>query len=121
MVCQIAPAAYVSGRPGCVARCDAEITPVEPDPVRTGVGSRNVGITALLFTLASGVARTQPAPASRQDSVRRDSAATLEAVTATAIRARNEAPISSTTLKLADIERRSFGQDVPLLLQGTPS
>jgi iron complex outermembrane receptor protein len=52
---------------------------------------------------------------------RRDSVASLEAVTVSAIRARSKAPISATTIDAVEIERRSFGQDVPLLLQGTPS
>ncbi|HYC52374.1 MAG TPA: TonB-dependent receptor, partial [Gemmatimonadaceae bacterium] len=45
----------------------------------------------------------------------------LEVVTVSAIRGRNEAPISSTAISQEEIERRYFGQDVPLLLQGTPS
>ena len=73
----------------------------------------------LSFTLASG-ALAQVAPA-RPDSARRDSAATLETVTVNAIRARGEAPISSATLGQQQIERRLIGQDIPLLLQGTPS
>ena len=52
--------------------------------------------------------------------VRRDTT-TLEAVTVTAIRGRGEAPIAAKTLDTAEIQRRSFGQDIPLLLQGTPS
>lgn len=52
---------------------------------------------------------------------RADSAQSLERVTIRAIRARDEAPVSSKTLELADIERRQHGQDIPLLLQGTPS
>ncbi|HET9453378.1 MAG TPA: TonB-dependent receptor [Gemmatimonadaceae bacterium] len=52
---------------------------------------------------------------------RRDTAATLEAVTVSAIRGRGEAPISQKTLELRDIEERHHGQDIPLLLQGTPS
>lgn len=73
----------------------------------------------LLFTLASG-AVAQVAPA-RPDSSRRDSAATLETVTINAIRARGEAPISASTMTRQEIERRHIGQDVPMLLQGTPS
>jgi iron complex outermembrane receptor protein len=73
----------------------------------------------LSLTLASG-ALAQVAPA-RPDSARRDSAATLEAVTVNAIRGRGEAPISSATLTQQQIERRHIGQDVPMLLQGTPS
>lgn len=52
---------------------------------------------------------------------RRDTTATLEAVTVSAIRARGEAPISQKTLGLRDIEERHHGQDIPMLLQGTPS
>ena len=52
--------------------------------------------------------------------VRRDTT-TIETVTVSAIRARGEAPIAARTLERAEIERRSFGQDIPLLLQGTPS
>lgn len=51
---------------------------------------------------------------------RRDTT-TLEAVTVSAIRARGEAPISQKTLGLDDIQERHHGQDIPLLLQGTPS
>ena len=54
-----------------------------------------------------------------RDSVR--SARSLEALTISAIRARNEAPISTTEIAAPQIERRSFGQDIPILLQGTPS
>ncbi|HEU4995600.1 MAG TPA: TonB-dependent receptor [Gemmatimonadaceae bacterium] len=55
--------------------------------------------------------------------VRQDSTRTLEAVTVTAIRGGtgNEAPVSARTLTAAELDRRSFGQDVPLILQGTPS
>jgi iron complex outermembrane receptor protein len=74
-----------------------------------------------LLALAPAVALGQARPATRPDSIRRDTAATLEAVTVSAIRARTDAPISSTSLDAAQIQRRSFGQDVPLLLQGTPS
>src|SRR5688572_25436437 len=83
--------------------------------------------TLLLFTLAPVALTFAPLSAgaaqARTDSasVRRDSAASLERVTVSAIRARNEAPISSKTIDAAEIERRSFGQDIPLLLQGTPS
>lgn len=52
---------------------------------------------------------------------RRDSASILETVTVSAIRARGDAPIAARTLAAPEIERRSFGQDIPLLLQGTPS
>lgn len=73
----------------------------------------------LLLALAPGMLAAQ-AP---RDTTLRDSSrsAALERITVTAIRARDEAPISSKTIGAAEIERRSFGQDVPLLLQGTPS
>lgn len=48
----------------------------------------------------------------------------LEGVTVTAIRggaADEGAPLSQRTLARPEIEQRSFGQEVPLLLQGTPS
>ena len=68
--------------------------------------------------LPAALAQARPDSTSRRDSVVR-----LEAVTVSAIRGgtRNEAPISSKTITAAEIEQRSFGQDVPLLLQGTPS
>jgi len=85
-------------------------------------------IIALLATsvvaLASRAAAQAPparADSTRSDSVRRDSARTLEAVTVRAIRARDAAPVSARTLDAKTIEQRSFGQDVPILLQGTPS
>jgi iron complex outermembrane receptor protein len=61
------------------------------------------------------------APARDTARTRADSAQALEAVTVSAIRARGEAPISRSMLRLSDIEERHHGQDVPLLLQGTPS
>ena len=76
-----------------------------------------------LLALAPAVAlsqSTQSPTRVRSDSVRRDTAA-LEAVTVSAIRARNEAPISSASLDAAQLQRRSIGQDMPLLIQGTPS
>src|SRR5688572_25151917 len=59
----------------------------------------------------------------RADSIRarRDTGRTLEAVAVTAIRARDDAPVSATIIDGAELERRSFGQDIPLVLQGTPS
>ena len=49
---------------------------------------------------------------------------TLEGMTVTAIRggtADDGAPVSQRTITRAEIVQRSFGQEVPLLLQGTPS
>ena len=66
----------------------------------------------------AALAQTRPDSATRRDTIVR-----LEAVTVSAIRGgvRNEAPISSKTIDAAEIERRNFGQDVPLLLHGLPS
>src|SRR5438876_5281040 len=52
---------------------------------------------------------------------RRDTAHTLETVTVAGIRARDDAPVSARIVSGAELERRSFGQDIPLVLQGTPS
>lgn len=75
---------------------------------------------ALLAALAAAPAALF---AQRTDTIRtrRDTAHTLEAVTVAAIRARDDAAVSAKTLTAAELERRSFGQDVPLVLQGTPS
>jgi iron complex outermembrane receptor protein len=75
---------------------------------------------ALLAALAAAPAALF---AQRTDTIRtrRDTAHTLEAVTVAAIRARDDAAVSAKILSGAELERRSFGQDVPLVLQGTPS
>lgn len=73
---------------------------------------------AVAFASSASAARAQNA---RPDSTRRDTAHTLEAVTVAAIRARAAAPVSAKTIGPVELERRSFGQDVPVLLQGTPS
>ena len=52
---------------------------------------------------------------------RPDTARTLETVTVSAIRGRTDAPIATHALTSADIDRRSIGQDVPLLLRSLPS
>lgn len=75
--------------------------------------------TALLLTLAPAALVAQVGSDTAR--ARRDTAPTLEAVTVSAIRAREEAPISASIMHAKEIERRSFGQDIPLLLQGTPS
>src|SRR4051812_12365841 len=61
------------------------------------------------------------AQAAPRDSARRDTVHTLETVTIAAIRARELSPVSAKTVGRADLDRKSFGQDVPLVLQGTPS
>ena len=56
-----------------------------------------------------------------RDSTRSDStrARQLERVTIAAVRAAGTAPISQKTITQAEIEPRYFGQDVPMVLQGT--
>jgi len=75
--------------------------------------------TVLLFTLAPAALIAQVGSDTAR--ARRDTMRTLETVTVSAIRARADAPISATIVDATEIERRSFGQDIPLLLQGTPS
>ncbi|MGH7636688.1 MAG: TonB-dependent receptor [Gemmatimonadaceae bacterium] len=77
---------------------------------------------ALVIVPALGMAQS-PARDTARDTARTraDSAQALEAVTVSAIRGGSEAPISKTRLQLEDIEQRQHGQDIPLLLQGTPS
>jgi iron complex outermembrane receptor protein len=76
----------------------------------------------LLLAIAPSALLAQGQP-THPDSARarRDTIRTLETVTVSAIRALDQAPISAKTLDADELERRSFGQDVPLLLQGTPS
>lgn len=83
---------------------------------------RIVAFAAALAAAVPVASASLPAQA-RPDTTRarRDSAQTLEAVTVAAIRARDDTPVSAKTLTAPEIERRSFGQDVPLVLQGTPS
>src|SRR5262245_42894161 len=78
------------------------------------------GLTAFAVAVTfPSIASTQAAP--QRDTTRRDTTRTLEAVTVKAIRAGDQAPVSATSIGRVEIERRSFGQDVPILLQGTPS
>lgn len=77
---------------------------------------------ALLFSVLATISASAQ---ERGDTsrARHDSARSLEAVTVTAIRggARGDAPISERTLTQQELEQRHQGQDIPLLLQGTPS
>lgn len=84
--------------------------------------ARNAPIrfTAVALVIAPALGTAQ-APARDTARTRADSAQALEAVTVSAIRGGGEAPISKSSLQLEDIERRQHGQDIPLLLQGTPS
>ena len=84
----------------------------------------------LAVPLLSALLQQQPPVTTGQvrDSATRAAAAgvarKLEGVTVTAIRGGaigEGAPLSQRTLTRAEIEQRSFGQEVPLLLQGTPS
>ncbi|HEX7937626.1 MAG TPA: TonB-dependent receptor, partial [Gemmatimonadaceae bacterium] len=75
--------------------------------------------TLLLLACAPAIMSAQS-----PDSTTRDSSTNtrkLETVTVSAIRARNDAPVAAKTLDAAELQRRSFGQDVPIMLQGTPS
>ena len=78
---------------------------------------------ALLVAVAIAAAPVGLSAQAVSDSarVRRDSARTLETVTVSAIRARDDAPVSAKMVDSTELRRRSFGQDVPILLQGTPS
>jgi iron complex outermembrane receptor protein len=77
--------------------------------------------TALLAAFAAAPAVLLAQTRSDTSRAHRDTARTLEAVTISAIRARDDAPVSAKNITTAEIEARSFGQDLPLLLQGTPS
>jgi iron complex outermembrane receptor protein len=70
----------------------------------------------LSLALAPAVLAAQADTSARRDTTRK-----LESVTVSAIRAGADAPVPSTTLDAAELNRRSFGQDVPVMLQGTPS
>src|SRR6185503_18916951 len=80
---------------------------------------RNTVLSATLVVALAGRVAAQASPV-RPDSTRRDTL-TLETVTVNAIRARDVAPVSAKILDARQIEQRSFGQDIPILLQGTPS
>src|SRR3954470_16018977 len=76
----------------------------------------------LLLLLMAAVAASAQAPLDSTGShAHVDSARALEAVTISAVRAHDQAPISEKTLDAAELARRFYGQDPPLLLQGTPS
>lgn len=84
--------------------------------------ARLAAAAAAALSLALAVAPSAAAQArpDRPDSTRADSTRPqrLEGMTVTAIRAGGEAPISEKTIDRQAIERRYFGQDVPLALQG---
>ena len=70
-----------------------------------------VGYTPLELTIADTAVAVALVPVAR----------TLEASTITAIRGPVEAPVTQQVLDRAEIERRHFGQEVPLMLATTPS
>jgi len=78
---------------------------------------------SFLVAFAPAIVSAQVATATESDSARarRDSVQRLESVTVSAIRARDRAPAAAATIDAGTIERRSIGQDLPLLLSGTPS
>lgn len=70
------------------------------------------------LALAVGTADAQlPTDSIRRDSLRRSGA--LEGVIVRAVRANGTAPIAQTTVSARSIQRRSFAQDVPMMLLGT--
>src|SRR4051812_12833957 len=94
--------------------------------MRPRIPRRGARIGGELFTILSAlqfttsVLHAQQPSASERDSISR-AARALEKVTVTAIRGGDAAPISAKTLGREEIERRYFGQDVPLVLQSVPS
>lgn len=74
--------------------------------------SSSIAVAVLPLNAAAQVTRDS---ASTSDSTR---AHALEGVIVRAIRAADAAPIAQKTISRSTIERRHFGQDVPLLLQG---
>jgi iron complex outermembrane receptor protein len=75
----------------------------------TPLGAQGTATTA---TSDSTKARADSAKA------RADSTRPLESVIVNAIRGASSAPLSATTISRSTIQRRNFGQEVPLLLQG---
>lgn len=81
-------------------------------------------LARMLALLSLGAAAVSPAAAqdrrTRADSLaqRADSTRPLERVIVNAIRGSGSAPVSASTISRSTIQRRNFGQDVPLLLQG---
>jgi len=84
------------------------------------IGGQLVTVLSALQFTTTVLRAQQPASTAERDSVSR-AAQALEKVTVTAIRGGDAAPISAKTLGREEIERRYFGQDVPLVLQSAPS
>ena len=94
--------------------------------------NRHAIAAAAAFAFAVGTADAQSTSRTRTDTLRRDTlptdaarndsiarAGTLEGVIVRAVRAGGNAPIAQTTLSARTIQRRSVGQDVPMMLLGT--
>jgi iron complex outermembrane recepter protein len=80
--------------------------------------SRHATTAFAVLAFAVGTADAQqPTDTTRRDSSAR--AGALEGVIVRAVRAGGTAPIAQTTLTARSIDRRSFGQDVPMMLLGT--
>ena len=78
-------------------------------------------IAALACAVGTAAAQ-RPASTTARDSARTDSlsrAGALEGVIVRAVRANGVAPIAQTTVTRRAIERRSYAQDVPMMLQGS--
>ncbi len=71
---------------------------------------------ALVFAVGTADAQL-PTDTTRRDTVSR--AGALEGVIVRAVRGNGAPPIAQTTVSAGTIQRRSFGQDIPLTLQGT--
>jgi len=94
----------------------------DTSPARRAHGARRLLHAVAMLVAACGTANTLLAQTPRDSSqASRDSARSLERVTIRAIRGGGEAPVSQSTLGPRQIEQRHLGQDLPLLLQGTPS
>ncbi len=80
--------------------------------------NRHAAAAFVALVFAVGTADAQQAT----DSTRRDSiarAGSLEGVIVRAVRANGTAPIAQTTIPTRTIQRRSYAQDVPMMLLGT--
>lgn len=76
-----------------------------------------IAATAALACAVGTAAAQRPTDTTGTDSLRATRA--LEGVIVRAVRANGTAPIAQTTVSRAAISRRSFAQDVPLMLQGS--
>ena len=98
-----------------------------PDTTRTDADGRfrleTTGTTRLRFVLV-GFASMEVVAAAGDTSVRvllTPTPRTLEAATITAVRGDATAPVSRATINEAELDRRNFGQELPLLLTASPS